>query len=123
ALAAAAVSFVARTNHFADLAIVAHAPPYQGMAVRGPSSPGAASFEAGMRAYMAGDYTAARDSLARALDAGADVEPTAFFLGASDLMTRQVRDARARFAQVIARGDNPYRRESRYYRAIAALRE
>ena len=105
------------------LGLVAQAPLYLGVAVRGSIAPGDSLFDAAMVAYGDGDYTAAARGLARALAAGMDSAPAAFFLGASELMTGRPDDAATAFRRVIALGDTPYRAEAHYYLAKALLHQ
>lgn len=127
ALAAASIAVVTfwprAGARFRDLSTLATPPIYEGIPVRGPAVSGESLFASGMRAYAAHEYPRARHQLAAALAAGADVQPTAFFLGASDLMDHDARAARDHFSAVIAAGESPYLHEAHYYRALALLRE
>ena len=105
-----------------SLGTITEPPIYLGIAVRSDDGTPEDQFERGMEHYNRGDYAAAVATLHSALDAGAPVPPTAFFLGAAQLLLDEPKSAAAAFSRVIGAGDSPYLVEARFYRAKAYLR-
>ena len=121
-IAAFAILRTAPSATVAALGAVDAPPSYAGIAVRSAPGRGEAIFEAAMKEYLAGHYTAAGEGLQSALAAGEDSIPTEFFIGASFLLSGDARRAAPAFANVIAKGDSPYRDEAQLYEAKALLR-
>jgi tetratricopeptide (TPR) repeat protein len=124
AAAVAALLLIPRervSSEFAELGRVTQPPVYLGVPVRqAPARPDSVFAEA-MALYAAGDFGAAADGLARAVDAGAGPIPAEFFRGASLMMLDRPDEAEAAFAAVIEAGDSPYLSEAHFYRAKALL--
>ena len=126
---AAALSgiLIARSQSLAQieaLGAIGEAPAYGGVAVRATDETNAESeFAAGMDAYVARRYQDASTRLSRALEAGMEPIPAAFFLGASQLKLDDAAGAAASFNRMLAAGESPYAAEAHYYLAKALLRQ
>ena len=118
--AAAVVALLLATPRDEQVALEpVDAPLYLGVDVRAASDHATALFDRAMARYNAAEYDAAARELQQALDAGAPVAPTAFFLGAALLLDGNARAAVDAFTRVIAAGPTPYLDEARFYRAHA----
>ena len=122
AAALAGIMLVQPRQQLRHLGAVVEPPVYSGAEVRSADAPNA-RFDRGMLLYNARDFDGAATELQSALESGAAVPPTAFFLGAAQLMRDETRPAIEAFTRVVAAGDSPYSIEARYYRAKAYLRE
>jgi len=118
--APAAPSASRRTEVLARLARV-DPPRYSPSVLRGATDEAATSFQAGMKAYVAGDYGAAMPSLRKAARLDPQRPDIAFFLAASELLAGNTADAIGEFERTIAMGDTPFLEDGHFYLAKAYL--
>jgi tetratricopeptide (TPR) repeat protein len=89
--------------------------------LRGATDEATASFQEGMKAYVAGDYGAAIRSLRKAARLDTERSDIAFFLAASELLAGNTADAVGEFVRTIAMEDTPFLEEAHFYLAKAYL--
>lgn len=118
--AAPSASAPRRTDILARLARV-DPPRYSPSVLRGATDEAAVSFQAGMKAYAAGDHGAAIPSLRQAARLDPQRPDIAFFLAASELLAGNAADAIGEFERTIAMGDTPFLEEGHFYLAKAYL--
>jgi tetratricopeptide (TPR) repeat protein len=108
------------TALIARLAIVTP-PPYVAVPVRGDGDDAQKSFAAAMTRYRAGDYAAAATGLRALVAKSPDLASAQFYLGISELMTRQPRRAETALQAAADSEITPYADEAYFYLAKAAL--
>lgn len=118
--ASAASSASRRMTVLARLARV-EPPRYSPGVLRGATDEAAASFQEGMKSYVAGDYDAALPSLRRAARLDTERSDIAFFLAASELLAGNTAAAIGEFARTIAMEDTPYLEDAHFFLAKAHL--
>jgi tetratricopeptide (TPR) repeat protein len=89
--------------------------------LRGATDEAAASFQEGMKSYVAGDYDATIPSLRRAARLDTERSDIAFFLAASELLAGNTAAAIGEFARTIAMGDTPFLEDAHFFLAKAHL--
>jgi len=122
-VAAAPPALAASSRRMEVLARLARVDPprYSPRVLRGASDEAAASFQQGMKAYVAGDYGAAIPSLRKAARLDTERSDIAFFLAASELLAGNTADAVGEFVRTIAMEDTPFLEEAHFFLAKAYL--
>jgi TolA-binding protein len=107
----------------AVVARLAHidAPQFVPLTVRGDNRP-QSEFDAGMRAYASGDYTAAIPSLERAVARDPRDPAANFFLAVCGFLTDDVAAAAQRFSTVVSLGASQYQEPASFYLAKTMIR-
>jgi len=116
---------VTEARRVAALAHLARVEPprYSAIVLRGATDEATLRFQAGMKLYSAEDYQGAVLILREA----ATLEPSradiAFFLGASELMSGDTKNAAKELRRTIAMGNTPFLEEAHFYLAKAHLKQ
>jgi TolA-binding protein len=108
------------TALIARLAIVIP-PPYVAVPVRGEGEDAQKSFAAAMTRYRAGDFAGAATGLRALVAKSPELASAQFYLGISELMTRQPRRAETALQAAADSDITPYADEAYFYLAKAAL--
>jgi TolA-binding protein len=108
------------TTLIGRLAIVVP-PPYVAVPVRGEGDDVQQAFSAAMTRYRAGDYAGAAKGLRALVEKSPELTAAQFYLGISELMTRQTRRAETALRAAADSEITPYADEAYFYLAKAAL--
>ena len=98
-------------------------PEYSPSVLRGAADEATASFQEGMRAYVAGDYRGAIAQLRKASSLDPERPDFAFYLGASELLSGDAAGAIREFLRTTAMGETPFLEEAHFYLAKAYLKQ
>jgi TolA-binding protein len=90
-------------------------PTYLPRVLRGVADEATASFQAGMKAYVAGDYRGAIPQLRKASSLSPEKPDIAFYLAASELLSGDTAGAVTEFQRTIAMGETPFLEEAHFY--------
>lgn len=108
-----------------ELALLAdmHLPGYQQPQLRGaePADAGQAAFATGMQAYANGDCAKALESLNAVPGTASEGVASRLYSGLCEFKLRQLEQAQANFAKVIAAGDTPQLETAEYFQAQSRL--
>lgn len=97
-------------------------PRYDPPVLRGMHDAASAAFREAMKAYSAGDYSAAVPGLQRASAANPSRPDIAFYLGAAELLAGRPEHARVQFERLLDMGETVFTEEAHFYRGKALLR-
>lgn len=109
-----------RTMLLASLAEV-EPPPYERVVLRGIADEATRKFDAGMTAYLAGDFQTTTEHLRQAAALDPDRPDIAFFLGASLLLIDANDEAVRELQRAVHLADPVFTEEARFYLAKAHL--